>query len=167
MKVCVVFKSVVSLVDQTISIFDKSHINLEDRTRKYFILMISSNFSRSSFRFLKDLFGSHVLVLRYALTNIINDLVLLWLNADGTSEISTSGVFSEKLGTTDTASLSKEGMSLPPSGSLPSSYVMQKNTPSRPHRDLISSDLRRNDLKVSIASDLNIDDQFQFGTLTK
>ena len=43
---------------------------------------------------------------------------------------------------------------------------MQKNTPSRPHRDLISGDLRRNDLKVSIASDLN-DDEFQFGALTK
>lgn len=44
---------------------------------------------------------------------------------------------------------------------------MQKNTPSRPHRDLISGDLRRNDLKVSIASDLNVDDEFQFGALTK
>lgn len=82
-------------------------------------------------------------------------------------EISTSEVFSEKLGTTDMASLSKDGMSLPQTASLPSTYVMQKNTPSRPHRDLISGDLRRSALKVSIASNLNVDDEFQLGALTK
>ncbi|XP_038907207.1 protein OBERON 3 [Benincasa hispida] len=94
------------------------------------------------------------------------NIILEYFNY-GTSEISTSGVFSEKLGTTDTTSLSKDGMSLPQTGSLPSTYIMQKNTPSKPHRDLISGDLRRNDLKVSIASDLNVDDEFQFGVLTK
>ncbi|XP_022960211.1 protein OBERON 3-like [Cucurbita moschata] len=94
------------------------------------------------------------------------NIILEYFN-HGTSEISTSGVFSEKLGTTDTASLSKEGMSLPPSGSLPSSYVMQKNTPSRPHHDLITSDLQRNNLKATIGSDLNAVDEFRFGTYTK
>ncbi|KAL0541801.1 hypothetical protein IC582_021862 [Cucumis melo] len=93
------------------------------------------------------------------------NIILEYFNY-GTSEISTSEVFSEKLGTTDTTGLSKDGMSLPQKASLPSTYSMQKNTPSRPHRDLISGDLRRNDLKVSIASDLN-DDEFQFGALTK
>lgn len=78
-----------------------------------------------------------------------------------------SGVFSEKLGPIDTTSLAKDGMSHPQSSSLPSPYTMQKNTPSRPHHDMISSDLRRNDLKAFITSNMNADDEFQFRTLAK
>ncbi|KDP38165.1 hypothetical protein JCGZ_04808 [Jatropha curcas] len=95
-----------------------------------------------------------------------NIIVQFFNYADSISDFPASGVSAKELMPTE-ASLRKDMASIPPATSLPPKYAIYNMSSSSCQRDPLSNDLHRNDVKAALLSDLKIEDEFQFGKLSK
>ncbi|EEF34853.1 protein binding protein, putative [Ricinus communis] len=101
-----------------------------------------------------------------SISDSCNIIFQFFNNADDIADLPASGVSAKELMPTE-PSLRKDVATIPPATSLPPKYAIYNTSSSGGKRDSLSNDLHRNDLKAAFLSDLKIEDEFQFGKLSK
>lgn len=91
---------------------------------------------------------------------------MAFLGADSISDFPASGMSAKELMPTE-ASLRKDNASIPAATSLHPKYALYNMSSSSDRRDSLSNDLHRNNIKAALLGDLKINDEFQFGKLSK
>jgi hypothetical protein len=89
-----------------------------------------------------------------------------FLDADGMSDFPASGVSAKELMPTE-ATLRKDAVPMLPATSLNPKYAIYNMGSSSGRRDSLPNDLHRNDLKASLLDVLKLENEFQFGKLSK
>ncbi|KAJ9153008.1 hypothetical protein P3X46_026500 [Hevea brasiliensis] len=95
-----------------------------------------------------------------------NIIIQFFNYADGISDFPASGVSAKELMPTE-VSLRKDDAPILPSTSLPQKYALYNMSSSSGRRDSRSNDIHQNELRAALLGDLKINDEFQFGKLSK
>ncbi|KAL3582325.1 hypothetical protein D5086_016657 [Populus alba] len=95
-----------------------------------------------------------------------NVIIQFFNYADGMSDFPASGVSAKELMPTE-ATLGKDAVPMLPATSLTPKYTIYNMGSSSGRRDSLPNDLHRNDLKASLLDVLKLENEFQFGKLSK